>query len=81
MGHNETLFFAHGHSTHNCCRGYTQDTHEAVKKWYVYERKLRDLGENFAQLIVGTEKKTTKSLPLRQQNNAAYPWTPAQTPR
>ena len=45
MGHNMTLFFAHGHSTQILCRGYTQDTHEASKKWYAYERKSRDVGE------------------------------------
>ena len=38
MGHNTTLFFAHGHSIQICCRGYTQDTNEAFQKWYAYER-------------------------------------------
>ena len=63
MGHNTTLFFAHGHSTQICCRGYTHDTNEAVQKWYAYERKSRDLGEI-------NKINTTKSLPLRVQNNA-----------
>ena len=45
MGHNRTFFFAHSHSTQICCKGYTQDANEEVKKWYAYERKSRDLCE------------------------------------
>ena len=46
MGHNTTLFFAHSHSTQICCRGYTQDTDEVIKKWYAYKQKSRDLDES-----------------------------------
>ena len=79
MGHNTTLFFAHGHSNPELLQTVYKGHRRGRQKPVCLGAKIERPWRNFAQLIISNEIKTTKSLPLRVENNAAFPWTLAQT--